>query len=265
MTRFLIRAAWMLFVACCCTFNDVQLLARPVSGEPGMDDAAVASSRSVETATGPRTGSSFPLPATTEMPFRGDAELFSSASRAIGSAVLLVGVILIGSFLLKRYWPEKFGSVSGGRHIEVIETAALGERQSLTLVQVGRSRLLLARTAGGITLIDRTVVTAEPAADSVPALPKGAQDTNGAVSIGARNGVQGKLRQIGARFEVGLVKAMKTLRTFPQMPQAYPRVKSPSFEQVMQAELQAGPSPNTRTGSDARSRLSEIRSRLQSE
>lgn len=255
----------MLFVACCCSSNDVELLARPVSGEPSMDDAAVASSRSVETATGPRTGLPFAFTATTETPFRGDAELFSSASRATGSVVLLVGVILIGSFLLKRYWPEKFGSVSGERHIEVIETVALGERQSLTLVQVGRSRLLLARTAGGITLINRTAVTTEPVADSVPALPTGGQETNGAVLIGVGTGAQGKLRQIEAKFEGGLVKVMKTLRAFLQMPHAYPKVKAPSFEQVMRAELKAGPSPNPRTGSDARSRLSEIRNRLQSE
>lgn len=265
MNKFFIRAALMLSVACCCGFNGVELLARPVSGEPGMDDGVVAPSRSVETVTGHRTGSPFPLPATTEMPFRGDAELFSSATRATGSVVLLAGVILIGAFLLKRYWPERFGSVSGVRHIEVIESVALGERQSLTLVQVGQSRLLLARTAGGITLLDRTAVTTEPVADSVPALPTEGQETNGAASIGVTTGAQGMLRQLGTRFEAGLAQVRKTLRAFLQMPRAFPKVKAPSFEQVMQAELKVKLLPSTRTGSDARSRLSEIRDRLQSE
>ena len=150
MNSLLARSRWIVLLAWCCGLNSVALLGRPVSGESAAEDRAAASSKSIETANGPKSGLSFPSALPAEMPFRGDAELFSSATRATGSVVLLVGLILIGAFLLKRYWPGRFGAVAGERHIEVLETVALGERQSLTLVQVGQSRLLLARTAGSI-------------------------------------------------------------------------------------------------------------------
>ncbi|MGH9424952.1 MAG: FliO/MopB family protein [Terriglobia bacterium] len=265
MNRLLIRAAWIVLAAWCSGFDGAALLARPVSGEPAVDDAVVASPKSVETATGSRTGLSFPVSAPAEMPFRGDAELFSSATRATGSVVLLVGLILMGSFLLKRYWPGRFGAVPGERHIDVIETVALGERQSLTLVQVGQSRLLLARTAGSITLLDRAEVTTEAVVDTAMEMPVEGQKNNGTELIGVKTGALSLFRQIEARFKAGLVRVKATLSPFFQKPRDIPNGKSPSFEQIMQGELSATTLSSTRTGSAARSRLSEIRNRLQAE
>ena len=265
MISLLARARWIVLVACCCGFNSVALLARPVSGEPASEEAAVTSSKSVEATVGSKTGLSFPSALPAEMPFRGDAELFSSATRATGSVVLLVGLILMGSFLLKRYWPGRFGAVPGERDIEVLETVALGERQSLTLVRVGQSRLLLARTAGSITLLDRAELTTEAVVDAAMEASEERRERNGNELAAALTGTAGRFRCVQDRLKVGLAKVKAALSPLLQKPRSIPAGKAPSFDQVMRAELSATASPSATTGSAARSRLSEIRNRLQAE
>ena len=262
MTSLVARTRWMVLLAWCCCFNTVALLARPVRGESATDEAVATLSKSVETAAGPKTALSFPSALPAEMPFRGDAELFSSATRATGSVVILVGLILIGSFLLKRYWPGRFGAVPGERHIEVLETVALGERQSLTLVQVGRSRLLLARTAGCITLLDRAELTTEAVVDTVLEASVERLERHGNKLAVVLNGSAGLFRRVEARLKAGLARVWALLL---QKPRNKPAEKSPSFEQVMRAELNAAASSTARTRSSARSRLAEIRSQLQAE
>jgi flagellar biogenesis protein FliO len=228
----------------------------------------VTSSKSVEATVGSKTGLSFPSALPAEMPFRGDAEMFSSATRATGSVVLLVGLILMGSFLLKRYWPGRFGAVPGERHIEVLETVALGERQSLTLVQVGQSRLLLARTAGSITLLDRAELTTEAVVDIAMEAPVKRPEGNRKDLAAVLTAAAGIVRSLETGLKTRLASLKKALvRLSPkrERPPTIPAVPAPSFEQVMRAELSATASPSATTGSAARSRLSEIRKRLQAE
>jgi len=177
--------------------------------------------------------------------------------------VLLVGLILIGSFLLKRYWPGRFGAVAGQRHIEVLETVALGERQNLTLVQVGQSRLLLARTAGSITLLDRTELVPEAVSDGeTDAL---ADEANRNDLPATATGIAGIFKPIEAMLKPGLTRLKTALTRSPSKSRNTPAVKAPSFEQVMQAELSVAALSPAGTASSARSRLSEIRNRLQAE
>jgi flagellar biogenesis protein FliO len=265
MTSVLTRTRWMVLLAWCCGANCVALTARPISGEVTADDAVLASSKSVDTTAGPKLGLTFPSALPAEMPFRGDAELFSSATRATGSVVLLVGLILIGSFLLKRYWPGRFGAVAGQRHIEVLETIALGERHNLTLVQVGQSRLLLARTAGSITLLERTEIVPEAAVDSEMDAQAEQQEGNRNDLRAVATGIAGSSKRIEAIVKTGLARLKTVLRRLPQKPRSILAVKAPSFEQVMHAELRATALPIAGAASSARSRLSEIRNRLQAE
>lgn len=263
MTSILTRTRWMLLLTWCLGVNCIALTARPISGEVAIDDAMLASSKAVDTTAGPRLGLTFPSALPAEMPFRGDAELFSSATRATGSVVLLVGLILIGSFLLKRYWPGRFGAVAGQRHIEVLETVALGERQNLTLVQVGQSRLLLARTAGSITLLDRTELVPEAVSDGeTDAL---ADEANRNDLPATATGIAGIFKPIEAMLKPGLTRLKTALTRSPSKSRNTPAVKAPSFEQVMQAELSVAALSPAGTASSARSRLSEIRNRLQAE
>jgi len=263
MHSLLARTRWVVLLAWCCGLNSVALLGRPVTGEPATDDTGVASSKSIETSNGPKSGLSFPSALPAEMPFRGDAELFPSATRATGSVVLLVGFILIGAFLLKRYWPGRFGAVAGERHIEVLETVALGERQSLTLVQVGQSRLLLARTAGSITLLDRAEIAPDTAIDSeMEALPGRPEENRNDVSA-AVTAAASTLKLLQGSLKTGWAGLKGALRRVPSKPRT-PAVPASSFEQVMRAELSVT-AVTTAHAAATRSRLSEIRSRLQAD
>ncbi len=262
MTSLLNRTRWLFLLAWCCGVNCLVLAARPISGEVAADDAAPVSSKSMDLAADSKPGLSFPSAVSAEMPFRGDTELFSSATRATGSVVLLVGLILVGTFLLKRYWPGRFGAVAGERHIEVLETVALGERQSLTLVQVGQSRLLLARTAGTITLLDRAEVLPE-------ALLEDEMDAQAEQQAGQGNAVRAVMpvsvrvfKPIEARLKAVLARLGTSLRRLPSKPRDISAVKAPSFEQIMHAELGAAASTAARSSG---SRLSEIRNQLQAE
>jgi flagellar biosynthetic protein FliO len=265
MTRLLARTRWIVLLASCCGLGSVALFARPVSGELAASEVAAAPPRSLETAAAPKTGLSFLSTQPAEIPFHGDAEMFSAATRAAGSVVLLVGLILIAAFLLRRYWPGRFGVASGQRHIEVLETVALGERQSLTLVQVGQSRLLLARSAGSITLLDRVEVAVEAALDKeVEALvepPEGNVKNLGA-SLAA---VGSRFRRLGARWKASVARGRAVWRPLSQTFRKAPPRRMPSFEQIMRAEIIAAASPSASAGSATRTRLSEIRSRIQSE
>jgi flagellar biogenesis protein FliO len=257
-TRCLILLVW-------CFDSSAALLARPVSVEPSADDAVVAPSKSAEATAGSKTGLSFPSALPSEIPFRGDAELFSSATRATGSVVLLVGLILMGSFLLKRYWPGRFSAVPGERYIEVLETVGLGERQSLTLVRIGHSRLLLARTTASITLLERTELTPATVAEATIEAPIEREERNRNELAAAITVTAGVVRRFEARFRTLLARlnvGRRPLRPKPRSPKA---LKTPSFEQIMQAQLGATASSSARPGSAGRSRLSEIRNRLQAE
>jgi flagellar biosynthetic protein FliO len=265
MTSILTKSRWMVLLAWCCGVNCIALTARPVSGEVATDDAVLASPKSVDRAAGSKLGLTFPSAPPAEMPFRGDAELFSTATRATGSVVLLVGLILIGAFLLKRYWPGRFGAVTGERQIEVLETVALGERQSLTLVQVGQSRLLLARTTGSITLLDRTELLPEAVLDSEMDALTEPQEGNRNVLPAAIPAIAGIFKRIEARLTTILARLRTALRRLPPKPRIIPAVKAPSFDQVMHAELCATALTTAGAGSSVRSRLSEIRDRLQAE
>jgi len=266
MINSLARTRWMVLLALCCGLNGVVLLSRPVSGELTTDDAVVASSKPVETPVGFRTGLSFPPVLPVEMPFRGDAELFSSATRATGSAVLLASLILLGSFLLKRYWPGRFGALPVERHIAVLETVALGERQSLTLVQVGQSRLLLARTAGSITLLDRAALALETMVESEVEAPAGRHERNKNDMAAALTGAASRFKCVETRLKTGFARVRTALKPlFSEKPRRIPAAPAPSFERVMRAEIRATASSSATTGSAARSRLSEIRNQLQAE
>ena len=248
----------MFLMVCCCGVNCLVLPARPISGDVATDDAAGVSAKSHDTTSDSKPVLSFPGAVSAEMPFRGDSELLSSATRATGSVVLLVGLILIGAFMLKRYWPGRFGAVAGEQHIEVLETVALGERQSLTLVQVGQSRLLLARTAGSITVLDRSEALPELVVD-------GELNTLAEQQAGQKSGIPATIpavrmfKTIAARSKAAVARLGTSLRRLQFKARRVPASNTPSFEQVMQAELGAAALTSASLVRSSRSRLSEIR------
>ena len=92
-----------------------------------------------------------------------------SGTRAVGSMIFILALILISVILLKRYMPHRFGPLGHKRRIQVLESVAIGEKRSLTLIEFDGVSLLLASTPGGISLLKE----GHPARNDAPAVSEG--------------------------------------------------------------------------------------------
>jgi len=236
------------------------LWARPIIGDPLTDDRF---SELAVMAIGNSTTSFFTTNSQSS-PFASDSDSVSSLTRGMGAVVLVIGMILSASFLARRLWPQRFGPQTSRRQIEVIESVALGDRHSLTLVKVGTCSLLLGRTPAGMTLLERIELLPEVAAEEAVE-----RDANAAKSELVKSSgfslhphaykvfrrVSGKLRLAIERVRLALAHhGSNDYAVSPTMRVA----NSPSFEQVMSAQLQ-----NDET-KHLISRLGQIRGELQS-
>ena len=79
--------------------------------------------------------------------------MVSSGVRTVGSMVFILGLILGAAVLLKRYMPHRFGPLGHKRRIQVLETIPIGEKRSLTLIEIDGATLLLASTPGSVSLL----------------------------------------------------------------------------------------------------------------
>jgi flagellar biogenesis protein FliO len=75
------------------------------------------------------------------------------ALRPIGATLFIVAIILTGAVLLKRYMPNSFGSLRTPKRIHVLESVTIGEKRTLTLVEIDHSTLLLASSPTVVSLI----------------------------------------------------------------------------------------------------------------
>lgn len=90
----------------------------------------------------------------------GNGELFLRMMLSVGLVIALGGAAL---YLSKRALPRVVGS--GGREIHIVETAYLGPRKAIHLVEVGGQRLLIASTSERVTML-------APVNEAWPDLPK---------------------------------------------------------------------------------------------
>lgn len=78
----------------------------------------------------------------------GGGELFLRMMLAV---VIVIALGAAALYLSKKVLPRVAGA--GGREIRVLETACLGPRKAIHLVEVGNQRLLIASTAEKITML----------------------------------------------------------------------------------------------------------------
>jgi flagellar protein FliO/FliZ len=72
------------------------------------------------------------------------------AMSMILSLLMVLALIVILGFLLKRFQPARFDN----KHLKIITRLQLGTKESLIVVQVGEKQQLLGVTAGQITLLE---------------------------------------------------------------------------------------------------------------
>lgn len=88
-----------------------------------------------------------------QAPASSDGESQLSVTKTLGSILIVLALILVFAFCLKRYMPHRFGTSGKRRLIHILENVSLGEKRSLTLVRIDQEHLLLANTPANISLI----------------------------------------------------------------------------------------------------------------
>jgi flagellar biosynthetic protein FliO len=105
----------------------------------------------------PRYLGSMPQSSFPDVPVQGpassDGESQLSVTKTLGSILIVLALILVFAFSLKRYMPHRFGTGGKRRFIHILENVSLGEKRSLTLVRIDQEHLLLANTPANIFLI----------------------------------------------------------------------------------------------------------------
>ena len=96
---------------------------------------------------------SAPIFGSEEIPVNEEPGVAGSGARAIGAMIVVLAMIWISMVLLKRYMPHRFGPLGHKRRIHVLETVPIGDKRSLTLIQIDGEGLLLASTPTSVSLI----------------------------------------------------------------------------------------------------------------
>lgn len=89
-----------------------------------------------------------------EVPLDRSTDLTGSLWKAVFYTALLLGVILGGAKLMKKYGGERFSQTSSA-DIEIIGRKYLNPKQSIAIVKVRKKELLLGITDQSIQLLDR--------------------------------------------------------------------------------------------------------------
>jgi flagellar biosynthetic protein FliO len=93
-----------------------------------------------------------PPPATPAMEAKSEEMQFPMV-RAIGGMGLVLFLLLGAFFCIKKFAPRYFNKQSGERNLRVIETLSMGDRRSISVIEVAGSRLLVGNTPQQINLL----------------------------------------------------------------------------------------------------------------
>jgi flagellar biogenesis protein FliO len=103
-----------------------------------------------------------------------DADLQFPVMRTLGGMGLVV-FFMVAAFLgAKKFAPRYFNKPSSGKSLKIIETLAMGDRRSISLIEVANSRFLVGNTPQQINLLavlpESVSVVSEP--DAVAVTPR---------------------------------------------------------------------------------------------
>lgn len=94
--------------------------------------------------------------------------------RTIGGLGLVICLMIAGYFTAKKLAPRYFAKSASERNLKVIETLSMGDRRSISMIEVGNSRFLIGNTPHQINLLaalpEPVSLVSEP--EALPATPK---------------------------------------------------------------------------------------------
>ncbi|MCK5423686.1 MAG: flagellar biosynthetic protein FliO [Deltaproteobacteria bacterium] len=82
-------------------------------------------------------------------------DFYSTAIRTFSILFILLAVILIGSYLAKRFWPKGSGLMGSNQWIKVIATSYIAPKKTISLVEVAGEMLVLGLTDSQITMLTK--------------------------------------------------------------------------------------------------------------
>jgi flagellar biosynthetic protein FliO len=98
-------------------------------------------------------------------------ELGFPTLRILGGLGLVLSLIIVGYFAARKFAPQYFSKLPSERNLKVIETLPMGEKRSVSLIQVENKRFLVGNTPQQITLLapmsDSMSLVSEPEVSSV--------------------------------------------------------------------------------------------------
>lgn len=130
--------------------NSNKNLAVAVVEEDDQDALSTDAAMSTTLASDPLTNDTSVMEGT--LPFESGPPQISMA-RTLGGMGLVLCLIVAAGFCLRRFAPGIFPKVNGGKNIKLIESLGMGDRRSVSLIEVGGSRFLIGSTPGSINLL----------------------------------------------------------------------------------------------------------------
>ena len=82
-------------------------------------------------------------------------DLYTTAIKTFSTLAIMLAVILIGFYLVKRFWPKGSGFMSAHQWVRVITATSIAPKKMISLVEVGDEILVLGLTDGHISLLTK--------------------------------------------------------------------------------------------------------------
>jgi len=82
-----------------------------------------------------------------------DADLQFPILRTLGGLGLVVCLMIAAFFAAKKFAPRYFNKPASERNLKIIETLSMGDRRSISLVEIANSRFLIGNTPHQINLL----------------------------------------------------------------------------------------------------------------
>jgi flagellar biosynthetic protein FliO len=73
--------------------------------------------------------------------------------RTMGGLGLVICLMIGAYFAAKKFVPQYFSKSASGKNLKIIETLAMGDKRSISLIEVGRNRFLVGNTPHQINLL----------------------------------------------------------------------------------------------------------------
>jgi flagellar biosynthetic protein FliO len=82
-------------------------------------------------------------------------DLYTTAIKTFSTLAVMLAVILIGFYLMKRFWPKGAGFMGAHQWVKVITATSIAPKKMISLVEVGDEILVLGLTESHISLLTK--------------------------------------------------------------------------------------------------------------